>query len=51
MSLYQHQLERADGSFINMADYKDRVLLIVNTASYCGFTPQYKELNELHFYY
>jgi glutathione peroxidase len=51
MSLYQHQLERSDGILINMADYKNRVLLIVNTASYCGFTPQYKELSELHQHY
>ncbi|KAJ9093872.1 hypothetical protein QFC21_006245 [Naganishia friedmannii] len=34
--------------WLNMADYKGKVVLIVNTASKCGFTPQYKGLQRLH---
>ena len=36
------------GSTVPLAHYRDQVLLIVNTASACGFTPQYRQLQELH---
>ncbi|OPH38114.1 glutathione peroxidase [Moraxella equi] len=36
------------GNVVNFADFKDKVLLIVNTASKCGFTPQLAGLQELH---
>jgi glutathione peroxidase len=36
------------GREVPLSDFKNQVLLIVNTASHCGFTPQYAGLNELH---
>lgn len=46
-SIYQFNVQRLDGEQISLSDYKDKVLLIVNTASQCGFTPQLKELTAL----
>ncbi len=46
--LYSHSWQSPDGTEHSLADYKDRVILIVNTASQCGLTPQYKELQKLH---
>ncbi|MDB5136582.1 MAG: glutathione peroxidase [Mucilaginibacter sp.] len=46
-SIYQFNIQQLDGEEINLSEYKDKVLLIVNTASQCGFTPQLKELTAL----
>ena len=46
-SLYSFELARIDGSKQSLADYKGRALLIVNTASRCGFTPQYESLEAI----
>jgi len=46
-NIYQFNVKKLNGEEISLADYKDKVLLIVNTASQCGFTPQLKELAEL----
>ena len=44
---YDFKIEGISGEIINLSDYKNKVILIVNTASYCGFTKQYDELQEL----
>lgn len=47
-NIYQFQVAAIDGGTINFATFKGKKILIVNTASQCGFTPQYKELEQLH---
>ena len=47
-SIYDFSVKDADGKDIKLAEYKGKVLLIVNTATRCGFTPQYKELEALY---
>ncbi len=46
-SFYDFSIESIDGETINFNDYKNKVILIVNTASFCGFTKQYNELQDL----
>ena len=46
-SIYQFDIKKIDGEEINLSAYKGKVLLIVNTASQCGFTPQLKDLAAL----
>ena len=44
---YDFSIESITGETINFKDYKNKIILVVNTASYCGFTKQYDELQEL----
>jgi len=47
-SVFDFSVRRDDGSQQSLADYRGQVLLIVNTASRCGFTPQYAGLEALY---
>lgn len=48
MSIYDFSVKTRKGEDVSLSNYKGKVLLIVNTATGCGFTPQYKELQELY---
>jgi len=48
VSIYEFSATNIKGQEVNLSDYQDKVLLIVNTASKCGFTPQFEGLENLH---
>lgn len=48
MSIYDSEVKDASGKDIPLSDYKGKVLLIVNTASNCGFAPQFDDLQTLY---
>ena len=48
MSYYDYQVTAQDGSAASLKDYEGKVLLIVNTATGCGFTPQYDDLERIY---
>ncbi|CAI8802182.1 glutathione peroxidase [Chryseobacterium sp. IT-36CA2] len=47
-TIYDFKVEGLDGKEINFADFKGKKILIVNTASECGFTPQYADLENVY---
>ena len=48
MNIYDFTVQTQDGKEVPLSEYKGKVLLIVNTATGCGFTPQYDELQKLY---
>lgn len=48
MNVYDFSVKAMDGSSVNLSDFNGKALLIVNTATGCGFTPQYKELQNIY---
>ncbi len=48
MSIYDYSVTTPKGEEISLKDYEGKVLIIVNTATGCGFTPHYKELEEIY---
>ncbi len=51
MSVYDYTVTSATGEKVNLKDYEGQVLLIVNTATECGFTPSYEDLQKLYVAY
>jgi len=48
MNIYDFKANKMYGQEVSMEEYKGKVVVIVNTASKCGFTPQFKELEEMY---
>ena len=48
MSFYDQSVTRPNGEEVSMKEFEGKVVLVVNTATGCGFTPQYKDLEEIY---
>jgi glutathione peroxidase len=48
MAFYDHSARRIDGTTASMSEYRGQTVLVVNVASHCGFTPQYRGLEALY---
>lgn len=48
MGFYDYSVTNIKGEEVNMKDFEGKVVLVVNTATGCGFTPQYKEIEEMY---
>ena len=46
--IYDYTLKTGEGKELNLADYKGKVVMVVNTATGCGFTPQYAPIEEMY---
>ncbi|MCK1991165.1 glutathione peroxidase [Peribacillus muralis] len=51
MSIYEFEVNKINGETISLEEYRGKVMLIVNTASKCGFSPQYDDLQSLYVQY
>ena len=47
MTVYDYEVKDSEGNSVSLNDFEGKILLIVNSATKCGFTPQYTELNEI----
>lgn len=48
MNVYDFEVKDSEGNIKSLKEYEGKVLLIINSATKCGFTPQYTELNEIY---
>lgn len=48
MSIYDYAVEKTNGENLNLADFRGKVVIVVNTATGCGFTPQYEQLENMY---
>lgn len=48
MNIYDYEVRNMDNELVSLSEYRDHVILIVNTASKCGFTPQFEGLEKLY---
>ena len=48
MNIYDYKVEKPNDKYLELKELQGKVILIVNTATGCGFTPQYKELEEMY---
>lgn len=48
MNIYDFKVEKPDGQMLDLNDLKGKVMIIVNTATGCGFTPHYRPLEEMY---
>ncbi|MFF2286688.1 glutathione peroxidase [Peribacillus butanolivorans] len=51
MSIYEFEVKKINGETVSLEEYKGKVMIIVNTASKCGFSPQYDDLQSLYVHY
>ena len=48
MTIYDYSIPKTDGTSLPLSDFKGKVILIVNTATGCGFTPQYEAIEKIY---
>lgn len=48
MGIYDYKVTKPDGTEVSLSDNKGKVIIIVNTATGCGFTPHYKDLEDMY---